>query len=124
MMNQCNFIGRVGKKPEIRYGSDGTAVVNFSIACSEKWKNKAGEFVEKTEWVAVVAFGRLAEIIGECFDKGLLVFVTGKLQTRKWQDKNGNDRYTTEIIARDMKMLGGRKAEQSAIPPGDDDVPF
>ena len=128
MLNQCNFIGRLGRDPEVRYTQSGKAVSSFSIACSEK---RGGE--ETTEWVNVVAWEKLAEICGQYLRKGSLVFVGGRMQTRKWQDQNGNDRYTTEIVAREMKMLDSRGggdrsgragADGSAPPMGDDSVPF
>lgn len=128
MINQCNFIGRLGRDPEIRYTTSGKAVASFSIACSEK---RGGE--ETTEWVNVVAWEKLAEICGQYLVKGSLVFISGRMQTRKWQDKEGGTRYTTEIIARDMQMLspkgeqnsgGGRGDVPDAPPMGDDSVPF
>ena len=103
MINQCNFIGRLGRDPEIRYTQSGKAVASFSIACSEK---RGGE--ETTEWVNVVAWEKLAEICGQYLVKGSLVFISGRMQTRKWQDKDGGTRYTTEIVAREMKMLSPR----------------
>ncbi len=102
MLNQCNFIGRLGSDPESRFTTSGTQVVNLSLACSEKYKGE-----ETTEWVKVISFGKLAEIMEKYLTKGSMVFVSGKMQTRKWQDQDGKDRYSTEIIARDMKMLGG-----------------
>ena len=107
MLNQCNFIGRLGRDPETRYTQSGKAVASFSIACSEK---RGGEGA--TEWVNVVAWEKLAEICGQYLVKGSLVFISGRIQTRKWQDQNGNDRYTTEIVAREMKMLDGKKDGQ------------
>lgn len=113
MLNQCNFIGRLGSDPEVRYMQDGKAAATISIGCSEKWKDKAtGEQKERTEWVRCVAFGKLAEIMGEYLRKGSLVYVSGKMQTKKWQDQSGNDRYTTEIITSDMKMLGSKSDGQ------------
>ena len=107
-LNRCDFIGRLGKDPEIRYTPNGTAVANFSIAVGEKWKDKnTGEQKEKTEWIRVVAFGKLAEICGEYLEKGKQIYLSGKLQTREWDDKEGNKRYTTEIVANQMQMLGG-----------------
>ena len=108
-LNQCQFIGRLGKDPETRYTASGDAVANFSIACSESWKDKtSGQKVEKTEWVNCVAFKKLAEIIGEYLKKGSQVYVSGKMQTRKWQDKSGNDRWSTEVVVKDMQMIGSR----------------
>ena len=129
MINQCNFIGRLGRDPEIRYTQSGKAVASFSIACSEK---RGGE--ETTEWVNVVAWEKLAEICGQYLVKGSLVFISGRMQTRKWQDKDGGTRYTTEIVAREMQMLSpkgearqeGTSREEWKEPPpmGDDSVPF
>jgi len=102
-LNLCQFIGRLGKDPEKRYTSGGDAVANLSIACG--WKTKSGDGVE---WVSVVAFGKLAEIIAEYLRKGSQVYLSGRYRTRRWQDQNGQDRYTTEIIANEMQMLGGR----------------
>lgn len=110
-LNMCCFIGRLGKDPELRYLPDGKAVVSISIAVGETWKAKdSGEKQEKTTWVPIVAFGKLAEIIGEYLKKGAKVYVSGRLQVRKWQDKEGNDRYTTEIIANQMQMLDTRNS--------------
>lgn len=108
MINKVILIGNLGADPEIRYTQSGTPVVNFRIATTERWKDKDGQQQEQTEWHNVVAWGRLAEICGEYLAKGSKVYVEGKLQTRKWQDQNGNDRYTTEVIAREMKMLSPR----------------
>ena len=120
-LNQCNFIGRLGKDPETRYMTNGDAVTNFSIAVGEKWTVKpTGEKQERTEWVNVVAWRNLGEICGEYLVKGSQVMISGKMATRKWQDQNGNDRYTTEIVANNMQMLGGRNDNaspaQSAAP--------
>jgi len=112
-LNQCNFIGRVGKPPEIKYLQDGTPVANFSIAVSETWKDKdSGEKKEKTEWVRIVCWRQIAEIVGKYVSKGMLVFVTGKLQTRSWE-QDGSTRYITEIVVSTMQMLGdgGQKSE-------------
>lgn len=105
MFNQCNFIGRLGQDPEQRFTASGAPVTNFSIATSEKYKDQNGQVQEQTEWVNVVAWKQLAEICAKYLEKGKLVFISGKLQTRKWQDKNGQDRYSTEIVAQTMKML-------------------
>jgi len=141
------LVGNLGKDPDIRYTPGGAAVANVTIATNESWKDKnTGEMQEKTEWHNVVFFSRLAEIVGEYLKKGSQVYVEGRLQTRKWQDKSGNDRYTTEIVANEMQMLGGRsgagmpesrpsgpapmapqQAEQSSAPAAndfDDDIPF
>ena len=109
-LNQCNFIGRLGADPEIRYMPNGDPVANFSIAVGEKWTDKqTGEAKENTEWVRIVAFRKLAEIIAEYLQKGSQVFISGKLKTRKWTDNNGIERYTTEIIADQMQMLGSKQ---------------
>ena len=114
-LNNCQFIGNLGKDPELRYAASGDAMCNFSIACSESWRDKnTGEKKEKTEWINISTFSKLAEICGQYLKKGSQVYIAGKMQTRKWQDKEGNDRYTTEIRAEEMKMLGGRpEGEQS-----------
>ena len=109
-LNKVILIGNLGRDPEVRYSSGGNAIANFSIATSERWKDKnTGDPVEKTEWHRVVAFNRLGEICGEYLKKGSQVYVEGKLQTRKWQDKEGQDRYTTEIVAGEMQMLDSRQ---------------
>jgi single-strand DNA-binding protein len=108
-VNKAILIGHLGRDPEVRYSPSGAAVANVSIATTEAWKDKqTGEQQERTEWHRVVFFGRLAEIVGEYLKKGSQVYVEGRLQTRKWQDKEGGDRYTTEVVANDMQMLGGR----------------
>ena len=109
-VNQCNFIGRLGQKPEVKYTQSGTAVCNFSIACTDRYKDKSGQQQESTEWITIVAWNRLAEICGEYLDKGSKVYISGKYTTRKWQDQNGNDRYSTEIIAREMQMLDSKQS--------------
>lgn len=117
-LNQCTFTGRLGKDPELRYTASGSPVANFSIAVGETWKDKeSGEKKDKTEWVNIVAWGRLAETAGEYLKKGARVLIGGKLQTRKWQDKDGNDRYTTEIVADQMQMLGGRSSGEGSEKP-------
>ncbi len=120
-INKAIIIGRLGKDPEVRYMPDGTAVANFTVATSEEWKDKAtGEKKEKTEWHRIVAFRRLGEICGEYLSKGRQVYIEGRIQTREWQDKDGNKRWTTEIIANQMQMLGSRDAgtgRASADPP-------
>jgi len=109
-VNKVIIIGHLGKDPEVRYMPNGGAVANVTIATNEVWKDKqSGESQERTEWHNVAFFGRLAEIAGEYLRKGRQVYVEGSLRTRKWQDKNGQDRYTTEIIASEMKMLGSRE---------------
>jgi len=107
-LNQVQIIGRLGQDPEIRYMPNGKAVANISIATSEKWKDQSGAQQEKTEWHRVTMYDRLAEIAGEYVSKGSLIFIQGKLQTRKW-DKNGVDMYTTEIIAQQMQMLDSKQ---------------
>jgi single-strand DNA-binding protein len=145
-VNKVILVGNLGKDPETRYMPSGGAVTNLRIATTESWKDKqSGEQQERTEWHSVAMFGRLAEIAAEYLRKGSQVYIEGKLRTRKWQDKDGKDRYTTEIIADDMQMLGSRAATgagatagagaamagQAAVndsngPPGDfdDDIPF
>jgi single-strand DNA-binding protein len=108
-LNKAILIGHLGKDPETRYMTDGAAVTNFSIATSESWKDKnSGEKKEATEWHRISVFGKLAEICGKYLKQGSLVYLEGKITTRKWKDKEGNDRYTTEIRADQMKMLGGK----------------
>lgn len=106
MLNKAILIGRLGRDPETRYTGGGTPVTNFSIATSETFKNKNGEKQEKTEWHKIVAWGKLAEICDKYCKKGGLVYIEGQINTRKWQDKEGNDRYSTEITARTMRLLG------------------
>lgn len=109
-VNKVILVGNCGKDPETRYMPSGGAVTNISIATTESWKDKqSGERQDRTEWHNVVFFNRLAEIAGEYLRKGSQVYVEGSLRTRKWQDKSGNDRYTTEIVANEMQMLGGRQ---------------
>lgn len=132
-MNKAMIIGRLGKDPETRYTANGKAVTNFSVATSERW-TKDGEKQERTEWHNVVAFDKLAEIIAEYMRKGSHIFIEGKIQTRKWQDKEGKDRYTTEIVASQMEMLGSKSASEKSAPADDapapagddfsDDIPF
>ncbi|MFQ5660180.1 MAG: single-stranded DNA-binding protein [Gammaproteobacteria bacterium] len=146
-INKVILVGNLGNDPDIRYTASGAAVANISLATTDSWRDKdTGEKQDRTEWHRVVFFGRLAEIVGEYLHKGSQVYVEGRLQTRKWQDKNGNDRYTTEIVAAEMQMLGGRgvaapergesvSAEKPAPAPTnnattadngfvDDDIPF
>ena len=140
-INKVILVGNLGKDPEVRYFQDGTAVANFTIATSRQWKDKSsGEKKEQTEWHKVVAFRRLAEICGEYLHKGKQVYVEGRLQTREWEDKDGNRRWTTEIVANEMQMLGPKGGDSSgggdyykapgtsdAPPAGgdmDDDIPF
>jgi single-strand DNA-binding protein len=108
MLNKCMVIGSLGGDVEIRYTQGGDAVANFSVATSERWKNKAGEQQESTEWHRVTVWGRLAELCGEYLKKGSKVYVEGPLKTRKWQDQTGNDKYTIEISAKEIKFLSPR----------------
>lgn len=137
-LNKVMLIGNLGKDPEVRYTASGQAVAGFSLATSEKFKNKSGEWEERTEWHRVTLWGKLAEIAGEYLSKGKTVYIEGRLQTRKWQDNSGNERYTTEIVGDKMQMLspkGERKGGDSGgsssgggsydEPPfQDDDIPF
>ncbi len=149
-VNKVILVGNLGNDPEVRYMPNGEAVANLSIATSESWKDKQGQLQEKTEWHKLTAYRKLAEIIGEYVKKGSRLYVEGKLQTRKWQDQQGNDRYTTEVIISEMQMLGGNEnkgagsaqqqsqpapkqpkpQQQAQKPPGepdfdfDDDIPF
>ena len=137
MKNLVILIGNLGDDPTVRYTQSGAPVASFRVATTERWKGQDGQMQEQTEWHSIVAWKRLAEICGEHLHKGSRVYIEGKLQTRKWQDQNGNDRYSTEIVAREMKMLSP-KGEGSAghgpepsgrdewkdAPPMGDDVPF
>ncbi len=148
-INKAIVVGNLGRDPEVRYSANGNAIANVTLATTDSWKDRqSGERQEKTEWHRVVFFGRLAEIAGEYLKKGSQVYVEGRLQTRKWEDRDGNERYTTEIVANDMQMLGGRggggggeasggsspdygQGEPSPAPTGggqdgdfDDDIPF
>ena len=139
-INKVILIGNLGNDPEVRYTPSGDAVANFSIATSEEWKDKnTGEKKERTEWHRIVAWRRLGEICGEYLSKGRQVYVEGRIQTNAWEDKEGNKRYTTEILANTVQFLGGRDSAgtgQSESPPlpefpgtpstgsGDDDIPF
>jgi single-strand DNA-binding protein len=146
-VNKVILIGNLGKDPEVRYMPSGGAVANVTLATSESWKDKqSGERQERTEWHNVVFYNRLAEIAGEYLRKGSKIYVEGRIQTRKWQDKTGADRYTTEIIAGEMQMLDGRgegsgsggaparrapaagredaTADVGSAPDFDDDIPF
>ena len=114
MLNQCNFIGRLGRDPETKYTASGEAVCNFSLACSEQWKDKQGNKQEKTEWANVVIWGKLGEIAGQYLQKGSLCFISGKMTTRKWLEKDGSTRHTTEIVAREMKILSGGKGKSES----------
>lgn len=141
-VNKVILIGNLGRDPEVRYTPDGTAIASFSIATSDEWTDKtSGQKQERTEWHRIVAYRRLAEICGEYLAKGRQVYIEGKLQTREWQDKDGNKRNTTEIVASQMVMLGSRSPNQKSgqspykpasegsdptpLPePEDDDIPF
>jgi single-strand DNA-binding protein len=139
-LNRCEFIGRLGKDPEMRYSADGNAICSFSIGVNFEYKNKAGEPTKTVTWVRISAFSHLAGICGDYLKKGSQIYIAGKLTTRKWQNKDGVDQYTTEVVADQMQMLGGRTAEDApvarpkpdayrAIKEGnivdlDDDVPF
>ncbi|NOQ63466.1 MAG: single-stranded DNA-binding protein [Methyloprofundus sp.] len=115
MLNKVTLIGNLGADPEIRYMPTGGAVANVSLATTFRWKDKqTGERKENTEWHRVVFFNRLAEIVGEYLRKGSQVYIEGRLQTRKWQDQSGQDRYTTEIVATEMQMLGSKPAGGTA----------
>lgn len=108
-VNKVILIGNIGQDPEVRYTPGGSAITNISVATSETWKDKqTGQAQERTEWHRVVFFNRLAEIAGEYLRKGSKVYIEGSLRTRKWQDQQGQDRYTTEIVANEMQMLDGR----------------
>jgi len=124
-VNKVIIVGNLGSDPEVRYTAGGSAVANLSIATSESWKDKqTGENHVRTEWHRVVMFNRLGEIAGEYLKKGSKVYIEGSLQTRKWQDNNGQDRYTTEIIGREMQMLDSRGGNQyDSAPPMQDHAP-
>ena len=108
-VNKVILVGNLGRDPEVRYAASGSAIANVTIATTDSWKDRqSGERQERTEWHRVVFFGRLAEIVSEYLKKGSQVYVEGRLQTRKWQDQSGADRYTTEIVANEMQMLGSR----------------
>lgn len=115
-VNKVILVGNLGRDPETRYTTGGDAVTNIRIATTDTWKDKNGEKQERTEWHTVVFFGRQAEIAGEYLKKGRQVYVEGRLQTRKWQDKDGQDRYTTEIVADRMQMLGSREGAGAPAP--------
>ena len=139
-INKVILIGNLGSDPEVRYTPSGVAVAQFNIATSEEWKDKdSGEKRERTEWHRIVAWRRLGEICGEYLSKGQQVYVEGRIQTNTWEDKEGNKRYTTEIIANTVQFLGKRESSESARPrsttpadyqgvpaqgPADDDIPF
>jgi single-strand DNA-binding protein len=114
-VNKVILVGNLGRDPETRYTTGGDAVTNIRVATTDTWKDKNGDKQEKTEWHTVVFFGRQAEIAGEYLKKGRQVYVEGRLQTRKWQDKEGQDRYTTEIVADRMQMLGSREGSGAPV---------
>jgi single-strand DNA-binding protein len=116
-VNKVILVGNLGRDPETRYTTSGDAVTNIRLATTDTWKDKNGEKQERTEWHNIVFYGRQAEIAGEYLKKGRQIYVEGRLQTRKWQDKEGQDRYTTEIIADRMQMLGSREGGGSTVPP-------
>lgn len=111
-VNKVILVGNLGADPEIKYTDSGRAVANFNIATSESWNDKDGQRHEKTEWHRIVCWARLAELAGEYLSKGRQVYVEGKLQTRQWDDRDGNKRYTTEVMARELTFLGGRSEGQ------------
>ena len=131
MLNKTMLIGNLGADVDTRYTQTKVAVASFRVATTERWKDNQGNPQEATEWHRIVAFGRLAEICSEYLAKGSRVYLEGRLQTRKWEDDKGNTRFTTEIIAREMKMLGGGDKAETPVPPEEgsepppsDDVPF
>ena len=136
-VNKVILLGHLGRDPEVRYTPSGAAVANFTIATSEEWKDKdSGEKQERTEWHRIVAWRRLGEICGEYLHKGSQVYIEGRLQTKSWEDREGNKRYTTEVIAQTMQMLGSPRKEgktksveerypdEEPISIPDDDIPF
>ena len=123
MINKAILIGNLGGDPEVRYTQTGTAVANFNLATTETW-TKDGSKEEKTEWHRIVAFGRLGEICGEYLSKGSKVYIEGRIQTRQWDDKDGNKRYTTEIVAREMKILSPRSGGGSGSSAYDEEPPL
>ncbi len=123
-INKVILVGNLGADPETRYMPSGSAVTNLSVATSESWKDKqSGEQKDRTEWHKVAMFNRLAEIAAEYLRKGSQVYIEGKLRTRKWQDRDGNDRWTTEVVADEMQMLGGRGGGGGSAPMGSDSRP-
>ena len=123
MINKAILIGNLGADPEVRYTQSGTAVANFNLATTETW-TKEGNKEEKTEWHRIVAFGRLGEICGEYLSKGSKAYIEGRIQTRQWDDKDGNKRYTTEIVAREMKILTPKGGAASSGDVGNDEPPL
>ena len=125
-VNKVILVGNLGQKPEMRYTATQTAVANLSIATTESWKDKeSGENRDKTEWHRVVFFGNLAEIAEKYLDKGSSVYIEGKIQTRKWQDKEGKDRWTTEVLGNQLTMLGSRNSSEASVEQNNSsDTPF
>jgi single-strand DNA-binding protein len=122
-VNKVILIGNLGRDPEVRYMPSGDAVANITIATTETWKDKSGEKQEQTEWHRVAMFGKTAEVAGEYLKKGSQVYIEGKLQTRKWTDKEGQERYTTEIRADRMQMLGSRSGGSERMAAPDEEAP-
>lgn len=133
-VNKVILIGNLGRDPEMRHTQGGRAVANFTLATNERWRDRDGNAQERTEWHRIVAWDRLAEICTEYLAKGRQAYIEGRLQTREWEDRDGNKRYTTEIVATNMQMLGRREspgyepaAQTSSAaeqPPAEDDIPF
>lgn len=142
-VNKAIIVGTLGQDPEVRYTANGSAVANLSVATNENWKDRqTGEAQERTEWHRIVMFGKLAEIAQQYLKKGSQAYFEGRIQTRKWQDQSGNDRYSTEIVVNEMQMLGGRGGgggapaesegqsqprparETAPVDDGFDDIPF
>ncbi len=116
-VNKAIIVGTLGQDPDVKYTASGSPVVNISVATNETWKDKqTGEAQERTEWHRIVIFGKLAEIAAQYLKKGSQAYFEGRIQTRKWQDKSGQDRYTTEIVANEMQMLGGKPGGGSTVP--------
>ncbi|HXZ85895.1 MAG TPA: single-stranded DNA-binding protein [Myxococcota bacterium] len=116
-VNKVILVGNLGRDPEIRYTQQGTAVANFSLATTNRFKNRSGEMEERTEWHRIVAWDKLAEICGQYLAKGRQVYIEGRLQTRDWEDKDGNKRSTTEVVAQTMQMLGRREGAAGGAGP-------
>lgn len=116
-VNKAIIVGTLGQDPEVRYTQSGSPVANISVATNENWKDRnTGEMQERTEWHRIVMFGKLAEIAQQYLKKGSQAYFEGRIQTRKWQDQSGNDRYSTEIVANEMQMLGGRGSSSGGVP--------
>ena len=116
-LNRCEFIGRLAKDPEMRYSADGNAICSFSIGVNFEYKNKAGEPTKTVTWVRISAFSHLAGICGDYLKKGSQIYISGKWTTRKWQNKDGVDQYSTEVVADQMQMLGSRSVDDAPPPP-------